>query len=151
MRVTPFASATLSQRERVIRLEGEMKKLPQVQCRLVHRFARGLYLRELHIPAGVLSTGKIHKHAHIGILLQGVRDMLIDGELRTVTAPCTLTIAPGEKLACYTWEDSIYVTVHANPDDERDIGKLEARYVCDTEDDYRLFAAEHLKVIECRS
>src|SRR5437764_1331434 len=123
----------LSPRDRVNLLETEMRKCEQVDCLLVHRFAAGLYMRELHIPAGVLSTGKIHKHEHIGMLLKGVREMLIDGNLELVTAGFTATIRAGSKLACYTWEDSVWVTIHPNPDDERDIGKLERRYVCDTE------------------
>lgn len=128
-----------------------MLKRPQVDLPLFHRFAPGIYIRELHIPAGVTSTGKIHKSEHIGVLIKGVRDMLIDGEVHTISAPYTATIKAGSKLACYTWEDSIYVTIHSNPDDERDIAKLEARYVCDTEQEYLEYVDASQKVIECHS
>jgi len=134
-------------RQRVMALEAEMLKRKQVVLPLFHHFADGLYMRELHIPKGVTSTGKIHKHEHIGILTEGVRDMLINGEVKTVAAPFTAIVKPGEKLACYTWEDAVYVTIHPNPDNERDIAKLEARYVCDTEEEYLAFAAFKLKEI----
>lgn len=136
----------------VLALETEMLKRPQVECRVNHIFAPGIYIRELHIPAGVLSTGKIHKYEHVGILLKGARDMLIDGKVEFVTAPFTTTIKAGSKLACYTWEDSVYVTVHPNPDDERDIPMLERRYVCDTEQEYLEFWQAGMKVIgQCPS
>lgn len=138
-------------RANVAAFESEMLKLPQVKLPLIHHFAPGIYMRELHIPAGVTSTGKIHKYEHVGILTKGVRTMLIDGVPRTITAPYTATIKAGSKLACYTWEDSIYVTIHPNPDDERDIPTLEARYVCDTEQEYLAYVAASQKVIECHS
>lgn len=143
-------SSPLSKRSMIHALEREMFKLPQAEYHTVHRFARGLYIRELHVKAGVLSTGKIHKYEHVGMLLKGVRDMVIDGQVRTVTAPYTVVVKAGEKLACYTWEDAIYATVHLNPDDERDIPTLEKRLTCDSEEEYQAFLKYGPRIEDCR-
>lgn len=140
----------LTKRRLVHLLEREMLKHEQVECPVVHIFAKGVYVRQLHVRAGILSTGKIHKYEHVGMLLKGVRDMVIDGEVRTVKAPFTTIVKAGEKLACYTWEDSIYATVHPNPDDERDIATLERRYVCDTEEEYAAFLKYGTRLEDCR-
>ena len=40
-------------------------------CPLTHKFAPGVYVREIFIPAGMCVVGKIHKHAHPNFLLKG--------------------------------------------------------------------------------
>jgi hypothetical protein len=51
-----------------------------------------------------------------------------DGPLR-IRAPYMVVTEPGTKRAVYAHEDSIVLNFHANPDDERDLAKLEARYI----------------------
>ena len=45
-----------------------------------HSFSPGVYVRELAIPEGTLLIGKIHKHRHQSIKIQGqdTTSMLID-------------------------------------------------------------------------
>ncbi len=106
-------------------------------------------MRELHIPAGVYSTGKIHKTDHFGILLQGVRQMATEDGLVIIRAPYKTKILQGTKAAFYTLEDSIWMTIHPNPDDETDIPILEHKFVCDTEQEYLQFIEANQ--IECHS
>jgi hypothetical protein len=48
-----------------------------------------------------------------------------DGTLKRVTAPCMMVTPAGTKRAVYVHTDTIWVTVHANPNNETDLQKLE--------------------------
>jgi hypothetical protein len=106
-----------------------------IACPLQHRFAPGIYLREIHMPAGVFVVGHEHATEHFNIVLQGraqVRLIRADGESESVgmiEAPATFISEAGVRKVLIIEEDMIWQTVHANPDDERDIAKLEERYV----------------------
>jgi len=145
----PMEIRELTHLDKVFMLEREMFKHAQVLLPLYHHFAPGIYMRELHIPAGVYTTGKIHKTTHWGMLLKGARYMATESGIITIRAPYKTKIERGSKAAFYTFEDSIWMTVHPNPDDETNIPKLEACYVCDTEQEYLQFIEANQ--IECHS
>ena len=52
-------------------LEAEMLKHPQADCPVVHRFAPGLYIRELTIPADTYVIGHRQTTYHLNIMLAG--------------------------------------------------------------------------------
>ncbi len=106
---------------------------------LRHHFAPGIYMRELHIPAGMINTSKIHKTEFLSILAKGKRETLINGEMQVISAPYISRSPPGFKRASRTLEDSVWITVHANPDNCIDIDELERRLACDTEQEYQMF------------
>jgi len=54
--------------DKVFAAEAFMKEQPQVELKVVHHFSKGVYARELHIPAGVILTGEIHKFKNLNIL-----------------------------------------------------------------------------------
>ncbi len=144
-----MAISELTHRDKVFLLEREMLRRPQVALPLYHHFAPGIYIRELHIPAGVYTTGTIHKTTHLAILVKGIRQMATENGIITICAPYRTKILAGSKAAFYTIEDSIWMTVHPNPDNETDVPKLEDRYVCDTEQEYLQFIEANQ--IECHS
>lgn len=118
-----------SMREKVMRLEAALKECPQIEEDVHHHFAPGLYLRELRIPKGAILTGKIHRHAHLNFLVKGDISVLTEHGVQRLTAPATILSEAGIKRAGYAHEDTIWITVHENPDDERDLAKLETRYI----------------------
>ncbi len=107
--------------------------------KLIHHFAPGIYVRELHIPADMITTSKIHKTEFLSILAKGKRKTLINGQMREITAPHISVSPPGFKRASMTLEDSVWITVHANPDNCTDIDELERRLACNTEREYQMF------------
>ena len=68
------ASGVLSNpniRASILRLEEEVKLMPQVELPVVHRFSGGIYAREITIPAGVVLTGKIYLDDHFDVMVYG--------------------------------------------------------------------------------
>ncbi len=83
---------------------------------LTHTFCQGMYIREIFIPAGMMLTGKIHRHEHPNFLLMGTVSMITEqGGLIAMSAPQSLVSPAGCKRALYTHTDVRWVTVHQNP------------------------------------
>lgn len=112
-------------------------------CKLTHKFCDGMYVREIFIPAGVLLTGKIHKHEHPNFLLQGYASMITeDGGVEHVVAPMSIISPAGCKRAIYTHTDVRWVTVHLNPDDITDGDGLEAMIIAPSFEEYEKYLLE---------
>lgn len=113
---------------RVSALGAHLAELPQTGCHLVHRFAPGVYLREIHMPADTIVIGKVHKTEHFNVLIQGacliVHD---DGRREELRAPLTFVSQAGVQKVLYILEDMIWQTIHVTP--ETDMQKLEAEIV----------------------
>ncbi len=105
-----------------------------------HHFMPGIYIRELHIPKGMIVIGRIHKHSHVSILGKGAIEVLVDGRIETVTAPFMTLTQPGFKRIGLALEDTIWSTMHLT--DITDVSTLEKELVCDTEEEYQVFLAE---------
>lgn len=94
---------------------------------LKHRFAPGLYLREITIPKDKLIIGHHHREQHLNIFLKGKLILFsADGTRKTLTAPMVFTGEPGRKVA-FAIEESMWMNVYAT--DETDLKKLEAEYI----------------------
>lgn len=104
-------------------LQNDLLKMPQVEMDLIHHFSKGLYARELHIPAGTLLVGKIHKHQSLNILSAGEISLFTEDGPKRVKAPYTVVSAPGIKRVGFAHEDCVWITVHAT--EERDLDKIE--------------------------
>jgi hypothetical protein len=110
-------------------------------CPLIHRFADGLYTREIFIPKGMVLTGKIHRYAHPNFLMKGEVIVVTEaGGRQHLIAPLALISPPGTKRAVYALEDTVWVTVHANPDNTQDLAVLEAQIIAP---DYAALARAH--------
>jgi hypothetical protein len=108
----------------ILLLETYLRQWPQADMPVTHRFAPGVYIRELFIPQGTLLTGAIHKTEHISILLTG-RLVFPDGNGGSVEVGAgTMQLTqPGVKQAALALEDTRYLTIHAT--EETDIDVLE--------------------------
>lgn len=95
---------------------------------LKHWLAPGVYAREIHLPAGTVVVGKIHRHRHFNIISKGSITCYTEFGLETWTAPASFISDAGTKRVVVTHEDAIWTTIHPNPDDETDVQKLEERF-----------------------
>lgn len=92
-----------------------------------HEFADGIYIRRIHAPKDSVLIGHEHRHECINIMLMGHVLTITNGEVSEFTAPWIGKSGPGTRKASIVVQDMIWLTVHPNPDNERDIAKLEER------------------------
>ena len=116
-------------REQLRILAKELKKVEETKLHPYHWFAGNVYLRELEIPEDVVCVGKIHKHEHFVILAEGACRINTDEGMQDIVAPHIWISKPGDQRALYTYENCTFLTIHANPDDIRDMEVLESRIV----------------------
>ena len=125
----------LALRPQIERLEHAIKEfLPGVECPVRHHFAKGVYGREMFIPAGTVLTGKIHKHTNLNIMTQGDMSVLVDGVIKRVRAPFTVVSPPGTKRAAYAHTDTVWMTIHGT--NETDVDKIENECIAATYEEY---------------
>jgi hypothetical protein len=135
-------------RGKIDRIEQEIAKLPQIEMVTIHHFANGLYARELHIPAGTILTGKIHKTEHINIVSKGRIIVWTEAGMKEVSAPFTMVSYPGTKRVGYALEDTIWTTIHAS--NETDLVKLEEELIAKTYEDVQLSDTQVLQIREAK-
>ena len=135
--VEPFVIDKVA-RSRLVNFERELGKLPQFECPLKHYFADGLYVREIFIPKGVALVGYVHMQDCVTTISQGAIAINDGVDMVVLRAPFTKPVPAGSKKAGYALEDTIWCDAYVNPDNERDIAKLESRLCADSHDDYLL-------------
>jgi hypothetical protein len=138
----PMSDADVEQlayRAKAQALAQEILKYPQLELPLYHFFQPGIYIRELHLPAGALTVGNIHKLPCRNILTKGERTTWIVDEFVRIRGPHIHWTPPGHQRVSYTHEDSIWVTIHNNPRDERNIAVLEHEFFAKSEEEYLQF------------
>jgi hypothetical protein len=127
----PLANAT---RADILALEAaalasDPAEFPRRECPLVHRFVPGIYAREIFMPAGTFAMGKIHRKAHLSVILGDVSFVSTVEGLRRVTGMETFECEAGIKRAVYCHADTWWTTFHPNPSDLRDLAELERELI----------------------
>lgn len=135
----------MSMRDKVNALEHEMRKFDPIDLPVLHHFSDGVYARELFIPKGTLLTGKIHKFRQLNIMTRGVMDVLVDDQIKRVTAPFVVVSPAGTKRVAYAHEDTVWITIHGT--EETDLEKIEQHFIAENDADYSAFL-EQAKVKE---
>lgn len=103
---------------------------------VTHEFVDGVYIRKMTMPKGELVVGAIHNHLHIWFLMKG-RVLISDsGEEIEHVAPCYTISEPGSKRLIYAVEDSIFVNIHKNPSNTKDMNELQEEIVSMTQEQY---------------
>lgn len=104
-------------------LEAVLVDLPKAECKVVHRFTPGLYIREITIPAGTMLTSMTHKTEHPFVVSKGcVYVTLETGEREVIEAPFTGITKPGTRRAIYAEQETVWTTFHAT--EETDVEKI---------------------------
>lgn len=135
-------------REKILKIESVMLEMKdsQIEIKTTHHFAPGVYMREIFIPKGTTLTGKIHKTEHLNILSQGELSVWTDEGMKTLKSSTVIKSQPGIKRVGYAHEDSVWITVHSNPENEQDTDKIESMLIAKSFDEVLEFA--ELKNIE---
>lgn len=125
--VIEIGSAMPPTREQIVKLELALKTLPQLEIQTNHYHAAGLYAREIHIPAGTILTGKVHKAEHLNIVSKGEIIVWTEGGMKRIAAPFVLPSFPGAKRVGLALVDTTWVTIHAT--DKVDLVELEEELI----------------------
>jgi hypothetical protein len=108
-----------------------MRKCPDALigdcCPLKHSFAKGLYIREITMPANMLFVTKIHKYSHAAFVLSGEVSILEENGPRRVIAPASFITPPGTKRIVFTHKETVWTTVHAT--DKTDLNEIEEEII----------------------
>ena len=106
---------------------------------LKHTFADGIYIRQMDMKADSMVVGAIHNHLHAWFLLTGKLAVITEDSVEEFIAPCYVLATPGSKRVIYAMEDSIFVNIHKNPNNIKDIEKLELEIVSKTFEEYEQY------------
>ena len=131
----PFRNFTftkkVSVRQEIDNLEALIKKIPghgENDCLpLKHKFAEGMYVREIFIPKGMLVVGKIHKKSNPVFIMLGDISIFSEEGSRRFKGGEYLISKPGAKRVGYAHEDTTWVEVFATH--ETDLEKLEEELI----------------------
>lgn len=108
-------------------IEERMLSEEQADCPVHHHFYPGIYMREVHIKAGVFSVGHHQKTRHLNIMLKGkVNFIHDDGQSAILEAPMIFMSDPGRKVGLIL-EDMVWLNVYTT--DETDVETLEETYL----------------------
>lgn len=142
-------------REGILKVEENLSKLPgaiighdndAIHLPLKHTFVDGAYVREIFMPKGTLLTSKIHKIKHPYFVMKGECSVLTDEGVVRLKAPYQGITKPGTKRILYIHEDTIWITVHTNPDNREDLERIEERIIAKNFNDVQITNEEILEL-----
>ena len=107
----------LKQITNIDRLEAALMQLPPCDFPVEHLFTPGLYVRTTTLPKGSVLTSRRHLTEHPFVVLSGVVEVASEFESQTYIGPCVGITKPGTKRVLHAIETTVWMTLHANPDD----------------------------------
>lgn len=109
-------------------------------CPLTHKFTDGIYVREIHIPAGIVLTGKIHLHSHPNFLMKGKVKVYTEfGGAEILEAPLAMISQAGTKRIVESITPVIWITIHHNPTNTQDLNELEKIVIAPSYEEFEKF------------
>ncbi len=114
-----------------INVEGDGKHVVRESkiALIKHTFADGIYVRQMDMKQGGVVVGAIHKHLHVWFLLTGHVTIATEDTTEDYIAPCYVVSTPGVKRVILANKNSIFVNIHKNPSNTKDLDVLEKEIV----------------------
>jgi phosphohistidine swiveling domain-containing protein len=123
---------TIEKRNKIMGLEEELKKLPQIELPVNHYFAPHNYAREITMEAGSIVVGKIHKHSHVNVISKGKCVVATEDGITQYEAPVTFISNAGTKRAVLNLTEVVWTTIH--PTEKNDIDEIEKDVIANNYD-----------------
>jgi hypothetical protein len=112
----------------VLALQNRLLALPQIDCPITHHFADGQYGREMHMRAGELVIGKMHRCSTLNVLLEGEIGIGMPGQVpELMQAPRVFVSEPNCKKVIVAITDVRFMTLH--PTKLRDVVAIEQKFI----------------------
>jgi hypothetical protein len=103
------------------RAEAKMAEMPVAIMPVTHRFTPGLYIREIFIRRGTMTTTMVHGKTHPFVISMGTVEVISENEGRVVySAPHTGITEPGTRRILFAHSDVVWTTFHLNEDNDND-------------------------------
>jgi hypothetical protein len=123
-KIEQLEAALMENSEELNLVVGDSEMFP-----LKHTFVDGLYIREMEIKKDHFAIGKLQKKEHLWMLLKGHLTITTINGTEDYFGPCYIKSDGGIKRAVYAHEDSIFVNIYPNPDNEKDLDKIEDTWI----------------------
>jgi len=105
---------------------GDGKKLVDDELiPIKHKFSDQLYMRQMNMPSGSIVVSAIHHTHHFWFLLTGVIFVTTNGETVEHIAPCFEKSIKGAKRLIECVKDCVFINVHKNPSNTKNMKKIE--------------------------
>ena len=106
---------------------GDGKKLVRdCPCSpITNEFVDGIYIRQMEMATGCTVISAVHKHHHCWFLLTGHITVTTEDGKQDFLAPCRVISPPGIKRIIYANEPSLFINIHKNPSNTKDLDKVE--------------------------
>ena len=96
---------------------------------ITHNFSDQLYMRQMNMPADTFVISAIHHTDHFWFLMTGRILVTTNGETVEHIAPCYEISIKGAKRLIKCVEDCVFINVHKNPTNTKNLDELEAEIV----------------------
>ena len=133
-KIDALEAALMSNKDELELVVGDSEMFP-----LKHTFVDGLYIREMEMKKDHFAIGKLQKHEHLWVLLKGHLTVTTQSGSEEYKAPCYVKAKPGEKKAVYAHEDSIFVNIYPNVDNNTDLEEIENKWIAKNYLEYEKF------------
>lgn len=116
---------------RIDAIETDMLRYPEPPHDTIHRFTDTQYIRTFIMHPETIWTSRIHRTRHPFFISEGLCSVLnaLTGKWAHFRGPYLGVTEPGTRRVLVIHEKTVWTTFHDNPDNERDISKLEARLI----------------------
>lgn len=124
-------------RSRIMDLEDKLKTVPGSygmaefnEGKITHHFGTGVYGRELFIPAGNVIVSQIHKNKTFNIIAKGKIKVICPHKgANTYQGPFCFVSEPMTKRIVIAFEDTLWITAHANENDTEDLEEIQSKTI----------------------
>ena len=104
--------------------------------RIENEFSDQLYMRKMHMPEDCMVISARHHTEHFWFLLKGRILVTTDGEQVEHVAPCYEKSMKGAKRLIVSLEDSLFINIHKNPTNTKDMEEVEKSLYSITNKEY---------------
>lgn len=113
---------------------------------VVNEFTNGVYMRRMDVMKGTLIVGAVHKEKHSWFLMRGIVKVADTESINYIEAPYYTLSDPGAQRVIEVIEDAIWVNIHSNPNNERNIDIIEKRLFALNRSEYKDYLKQKNKI-----
>jgi len=104
---------TFTEDEVLDMVHAEIASRPQILLEPVHTFTKGMYSRELFMPAGMEIISEWHDTQHQWVITTGIVDVYLKGQGWTrITGPARGITEPDTRRVLRTITNTLWITFH---------------------------------------